>query len=478
MTTEELRVAVESRLRAVVHESATVKDMVPLTGGASRQMWLVRTDGQRDWRHFILRRDHPSDPDPAANAREAEVLLAARSAGVPSPEVLDYSSDAHVLGTPFLMLSFVEGETIARKILRDERFVAARTALPAQLGAAIGAIHGVDVQGLQLPELVDPVASLTDDYDDIGISRPALLLGLRELWNRSPAPAPRRTLVHGDFRMGNLMVDNEGLAAVLDWEMPHIGDPFEDLGYVCMRAWRFGGPGRVAGVGDVGPFLDAYESVIGFRPTADQLTWWEARSTAWWGIGCLRQMQRSVPGHSNELELLAIGRRTAEQEYDLLELLYPNVDPEDPFTAAGTPAKEQTDVDAAGRPTLFTSPSAADLLAGVEAYLAADLVEGVGEPNRFKARIATNVVRLLMREQGSGEPADRWFRAALARLGVESEEALSEKISALEDTSEDCEETRSIVAVLKTAARFRLAVSNPVYVRDRTPGASKQERTI
>ncbi len=463
--TAELRSKIENRIRELGHLNVSIDDLSALTGGASRQMWKVTTNAPGEWGRFILRMDHPSDPDPQANAQEAEVLSAANAAGVPSPAVLDHSSDPDVLGTPYVVLSFVEGETIARKILRDEKFAVARTRLGADLGRAAGLISQVVVDGLDIPVIDDPVGKLLKNYEDAEVDRPALLLGLRELAQNRPEPAPHRTLVHGDMRMGNLMVDENGLAAVLDWEITHIGDPYEDLGYVCMRAWRFGGPGRVAGTGDVEEFLDAYSEVTGFRPTEEQLTWWEARATAWWGIGCLRQMQRSVPGHSNELELLAIGRRVAEQEHDLLALLYPDVEPAacDPSEAAASTSSAVT---------LFTDPSASTLLTGLENYLDSDLVNGSGEANRFKARIAKNVVSLLGREQELGTDADRWYTRHLEALGVRNETDLTERIAGLEDTSSGSEQTRSIVSVLKTAARLRLEVSNPRYLQDSTGGRS------
>ena len=449
-----------ARLRSIGQASVEIAKIIQLTGGASRQMWLVHTTLDGDWRRFVLRMDHPSDPNPEANAQEARVLAAAHAAGVATPAVLDHSQEPEILGTPYLILSFVEGETLAPRILKDDRYATARQRLPAQLGEAIGRIHGLPVEGLGLESPTDPVQSLLDSYQDNGVDRPALLLGLRELARRTPQAAPRQTLVHGDFRLGNLMVDASGLAAVLDWELTHLGDPIEDLGYVCMRAWRFGGPGRVAGVGDVSEFLDAYEAQTGFRPTEEQLTWWEARATAWWGIGCIRQMQRAVPGHTNELELLAIGRRTAEQEHDFLQLLYPEVQPADMTPGQTDVAPQST----GQRVNLFTEPTARELFTGLESYLTQDLIQGAGEPNRFKARVAKNIVGLLRREYHQGPEANQWYARALHELGAEDEKGLAQRVQQLADTSADSDETRRIVAVLKTAARLRLEISNPKYL--------------
>lgn len=476
----------ENRLRAVLGGGASVRDLQILTGGASRLMWRVELD-HPEHEKVVLRMHHPSDANPEDNEREARVLAAAHAEGVRSPAVLDFDSTSEVLGVPYVVLSWVDGETIARKVLRDERFGAARSALARDLGEAIARIHHVDPQtltdaGVRLPHLDDHTGKLRADLEATGIPRPALRLALAELDRTAPAEAPADTLVHGDFRMGNLMIDEAGLAAVLDWEITHTGNPHEDLGYVCMRAWRFGGPGRVAGVGDVEEFLTAYEAAGGVRPSAAALTWWEARATVWWGVGCLRQMQRSVPGHANELELLAIGRRTAEQEYDVLELLYPDVEAAEfggvefggvevgvgsagaSSTGAGRTAGAGSDEAGSEAPSLFTSPTAGEFLAALENYLDTDLVHGSGEPNRFKARVAKNALGVLRREQEARAAADAWFASALAGLGVGSEAELDAHVAGLADSSAENPEVRALVAVLKRMARLRLEVSNPKYL--------------
>jgi aminoglycoside phosphotransferase (APT) family kinase protein len=128
-------------------------------------------------------------------------------------------------------------------------------------------------------------------------------------------------LVHGDLRLGNIMVDSSGLTAVLDWELAHIGDPMEDLGWLCVRAWRFGGSNPVAGIGSYDELFDAYENVSGIRPQLDAMRWWEVLGTLKWGIICIRQAATHLQGIARSHELAAIGRRVCENEYDLLEYL-------------------------------------------------------------------------------------------------------------------------------------------------------------
>jgi aminoglycoside phosphotransferase (APT) family kinase protein len=127
--------------------------------------------------------------------------------------------------------------------------------------------------------------------------------------------------VHGDFRLGNLLVDRSGLVAVLDWELAHLGDPLADLGWFTVRAWRFGGAGEVAGLGSIDELVDAYENAGGASVDRDALRWWQVMGTLRWGVICMLQASTHLSGASRSVELAAIGRRVCENEYDVLRLL-------------------------------------------------------------------------------------------------------------------------------------------------------------
>jgi aminoglycoside phosphotransferase (APT) family kinase protein len=160
------------------------------------------------------------------------------------------------------------------------------------------------------------------ELDAIGEPLPALEAGLRWLRLNAPEPVSKLALVHGDFRLGNLIADENGLAAVIDWELCHLGDPVEDLGWPLIRAWRFGNDDRhVAGLGDVETFLDAYEAAGGERPDPDRLRWWEAMGNAKWAVICARQAHDHLTGARPSAELASLGRRICEPEWDLLELV-------------------------------------------------------------------------------------------------------------------------------------------------------------
>ncbi|GAB2888461.1 phosphotransferase family protein [Nocardioides pacificus] len=322
--------ALEGKLAPLVERlfdpGCTLQGLRRVSGGASRQTWTFEVDApDGGHRQLILRRDPPSEPRPEEMSREAAALAAARRHGVPGPDLIDFSADPGPLGAPYLLMTFVPGETIARRILRDDRYAGARDVLAADLGAAAARIHQVPLSEVPLIPHIDTLEDLRARYDATGVARPVLDLALRWLEDHRPPVTGAPVLVHGDFRLGNVIVDEAGLAAVLDWELVHVGDPMEDLGYLCIRAWRFGGPRPVAGVGDFAQLFDAYEAVSGHRPDPDVVHWWQVAGTLSWGVGCLVQAGRHFAGTTRSVELAAIGRRVAEQEYDLLNMLHGRV---------------------------------------------------------------------------------------------------------------------------------------------------------
>jgi aminoglycoside phosphotransferase (APT) family kinase protein len=152
------------------------------------------------------------------------------------------------------------------------------------------------------------------------VARPTLELALRWLRNHQPElhdPA----VVHGDFRVGNLIVGTDGVRSVLDWELAHVGDPAEDLGWLCVRSWRFGGPGQVGGIGDLDALLTGYSDAGGRHITEDDVRYWEIFGNVRWAVICIVQAFAHLNGDHRSVELAAIGRRVCEVEHDLMELL-------------------------------------------------------------------------------------------------------------------------------------------------------------
>lgn len=287
-----------------------VTDLTRLSGGASRETFRFVADG----RPLVLQRQRGGDV--RNMGIEAAVLRAVHAAGVPVPELVASSSDPSQLGAAYMISAAVDGETIARKILRDPEFTAARRNLPTQLGTALAELHRVDVSGLEGLTTQDQVAMYRAVLDASGEPHPTFELAFKWLEAHRP-PARPPTLVHGDFRLGNLMVGPDGLAAVLDWELAHIGDPMEDLGWLCVKAWRFGSPRPVAGVGDYHQLIEAYAAASGTDVDPGVVRWWEVLGTLKWGIMCIGQANAHVSGAVRSHELAAIGRRVCENEHDL-----------------------------------------------------------------------------------------------------------------------------------------------------------------
>jgi aminoglycoside phosphotransferase (APT) family kinase protein len=220
----------------------------------------------------------------------------------------------------------VEGETIPRKILRDEQFAQARPKLARQLGKVLAGIHGLDLA--RLPELrrmtaAKEIAELERDYRGFEWPRPVFELALRWLRDHDPGSSQEVTLVHGDFRHGNLVIGPDGVRAVLDWELAHTGDPMEDLGWVCVNSWRFGEIDKpVGGFGTREELFAGYEAA-GLRVDAKRVKFWEVMGTLRWGVMCCGMMQRFRIGPEHSVERAMIGRRSSETEIDLLRLLVP-----------------------------------------------------------------------------------------------------------------------------------------------------------
>jgi aminoglycoside phosphotransferase (APT) family kinase protein len=306
-----------------------VINAIRLSGGASQETWSFDIEHPGGNVGAILRRapqGYGAAPARAAGLNaEAILMQRAYDAGVPSPRVLHVLQPDEGLGTGFIM-ERVEGETIPRKILRDQEFAQVRPKLARQLGSVLAGIHGLELS--TLPELrrmtaAKEIAELERDYRSFDWPRPVFELALRWLRERDPGPSAEITLVHGDFRHGNLIIGPDGLRAVLDWELAHFGDPMEDLGWVCVNSWRFGEIDKPAGgFGSREELFAGYEAA-GRRVDPDRVMFWEVMGTLRWGVMCCGMMQRFRIGPEHSVERAMIGRRSSETEIDLLRLLSP-----------------------------------------------------------------------------------------------------------------------------------------------------------
>jgi len=405
---EGLAAALEPALGAPVE----IGGLQRLTGGASRETWAFTANGQ----DLILRRDPPGRPGvPGSMRREADAMRASVRAGLRAPEVL-VDDDGALLGTAGLVMRRVPGQTIARRILRDDEFAEARGVLVRDLGRFLAGLHAIDPAEVPGAELVaDPLAAVWAKYERIDDRSATFEKAHAWLVEHRP-PRSAETLVHGDLRMGNVIVDRGGLAAAIDWELIHRGDPLEDLAWVSLKAWRFGEPLEVAGLGTIDALVDAYEQAGGRPVDREALHWWLVAKTLTWGIGCMLQAEVHLTGRVRSVELAAVGRRVAEQEWDLVELLAP--DAWRAALAAPPPGVLPDDATRLGRPT------ARELLEAVREFLTRDVMAGSDQKLAFHARVAGNTIAIVEREltqRPEAHDGDDWATLALAvrdRLAV------------------------------------------------------------
>lgn len=316
-----------SLVRRIIPHAHDAANIARLSGGASQETWSFRAKGESVDRALILRRQPPGIDIIGKIGLETEAALmrAAATANVPSPHVVHILRESDGLGSGFVM-DHVEGETLARRILRDEIFAQARGHLATQCGEILARIHAIPPGLLPpLPEssAMAEIADLHATYKADGQPRPVFELAFRWLRDHAPPAPAAPALVHGDFRNGNFIVAASGIVAVLDWELAHLGDPLRDLGWLCTSAWRFGEIDKtVGGFGTREDLIAGYESAGGARVDPAVLKFWETMGSLRWGVICLSMRARAASG-DRPLERSMIGRRASENEIDLLRLLAP-----------------------------------------------------------------------------------------------------------------------------------------------------------
>ncbi|MEO7573254.1 MAG: phosphotransferase family protein [Acidimicrobiales bacterium] len=438
------------RLLAVHGSSGRVLDLVRLSGGASRETFSFDLDVDGEVRGLILQRVRPGASASTTGigiGLEADVLRRARSHGVAVAEVVA-SDDGGVLGSAGMVVQRLTGETIARKLLRDAEWAEARSRLGAQMGTALAAIHAIPVGEVAGLRATDQLQQLKAILDTLGEPHPAFELGFRWLEANRPSERPP-CIVHGDFRLGNLLVDHAGLAAVLDWELAHLGDPVEDLGWLCVRAWRFGSALPAGGVATRAELVGAYEAASGTLVAPEALHWWELLGTLKWGVICVMQAFGHQSGASRSVELATIGRRVCENEWDVLGLLSGG-------PLAGPEPRSSTPV-----PTLHDRPHLHELVEAVREWVDGDVREGTDGRLSFHARVAANALRMVERELAQGPGPAAAHAERLAALGCADDVELAARLRA-GDFDERAAEVRRLVAA---SVHDKLMVANPGWLQ-------------
>lgn len=332
LNSEALRTHLELFLTQQMGESIQITGMTPLAGGASRDSWALEAQIGQEVERLVLRRDFPTtmNEDALTRAQEYHLMQTAYDCGVKVARMRWQSDDPNILELPFFLMDYVEGVSIGRKVITLPELAHAREVLPEQMAEQLARIHSINpaehnLSFLRRPAHDHPALDAIDStyvlLDNLGVHNPAFEFVLR--WCKQNAPDPDRiTFLHGDFRIGNLLVDANGLAAVIDWEFAHIGDPTEEIGYLCMRDWRFGNDHlRAGGLCDRERFIEAYERYSGYTLNRQAADWWEIMGNIRWGIICLNQAERHLSGRDPSVELASLGRRSAEMQLEALHLI-------------------------------------------------------------------------------------------------------------------------------------------------------------
>ena len=378
-----------------------------LSGGASQETYRLEIETRSGPRTLALRRaaggtDSLEERPGPGLAAEAELFRIARAAGVPEPEVHGLLEPGDGLGEGFFM-EWLEGETVGSKILSAPELAKVRPRLAFECGEILARIHGIDPAETGLTRRLSTVSTeafvrdIWNRYQALDSHQPMIDFTARWLLDHLPDETEPR-LVHNDFRNGNLMVSAEGVVAVLDWELAHLGDPVRDLGWICTNSWRFGRQDQtVGGFGPLDELLDGYESVSGKRIEKSHVRFWEVFGSFWWAAMSLSMAVTWRGGIDRTVERPAIARRSSEGQVDCANLIIPGpvemVSPETPRSSVDTPSVDE-------------------LLTSVREFLRGEARQGLSGRESFLALVASNALSIAERELSLGPPHRRreWER--------------------------------------------------------------------
>ena len=299
-----------------------IKQLIPLTGGASADINRIVLANEDE---LIVRRTLSQEKSVMAIPKilEAKIQKVVKKNGAPVPDIIFEFSEGEEIGEGYVMEA-IPGETIPRKILRDDKFSTAREKLPFEIGKSLAKIHQTKLEDLKALDQVtfsDSLEKLFQVY--LSFNQPQPVFDLAFKWLEAQELIDYgEVLVHGDFRFGNFIISEENLESIIDWELAHIGNPMEDLGWLCVRSWRFGNvEKRVGGLGDIKDLIAGYESNSDIKIDESQLDIWQLYGSLRWGVICMMQTFAHLSGMVNSVEKAAIGRRVSETEFDLMNMI-------------------------------------------------------------------------------------------------------------------------------------------------------------
>lgn len=256
-----------------------------IAGGASRETYRFAARDGAGERRLILRRDPVASLLTTDRAAEYRAYQTAHAAGLPVPEPVALEPDGAELGRPFFLTAEVAGGTAASPF-RPDPFGAHAGAVGEQFFGTLGRLAAVEPAGTPLAAVLDAPEPgecwrvALDRWEavidaDETYPQPIVRAAIRRLRASPPPPPAGVRIVHGDYRSGNVLHDGAGtLLAVLDWEMAHLGDPVEDLGWAFDPMWDHGDPSRVCGTVPRERALATWEAASGLAADPRAVRWW------------------------------------------------------------------------------------------------------------------------------------------------------------------------------------------------------------
>ena len=363
-----------------------------LSGGASQETYRLVIETSVGEKRLALRRTPGGEyaeitPQHPGLDVEALLMQSALAVGVPEPEVYYVLQREDELGDGFLM-EWLDGEALGARIVRSPEFEAIRPKLAYECGKVLAKIHSIDLDATGLRARlweIPPAEFVEQTWERYRLlDTPQPMIDYVARWLMENLPEQHDTaLVHNDFRNGNFMLSPDGIVAVLDWEVAHVGDPMRDLGWMCTNSWRFGASDPVGGFGQYEDMFKGYEDESGKTVDPEHVKFWEVFGSFWWSVGCLGMAEHYRSGPDKTVERPAIGRRTSECQVDCVNLLIPGP------------------VEMVKESSGFTSvdiPRTDELLVSVRDFLRNDVMDETTGRANFLSRVAANSLDIVLRE--------------------------------------------------------------------------------
>ena len=465
-------------LRREIADCERLASIERLSGGASQETYRLRIETPAGLRALALRRSQGGKGEEARAVErsapglriEAKLMQVARENGIPEPEVFYVLEPNDELGAGFVM-EWLDGVALGARIVRSPDLAEVRPKLARQCGEILGRLHTIDLEAHGLDRDLaslsasDFIEQTRGRYEALDTPQPMIDFTARWLMENLP-DSPDRTLVHNDFRNGNLMVDQTGVSAVLDWEIAHIGDPMRDLGWICTNSWRYGaGPELpVGGFGTYEDLFAGYEATSGKTVELARVQYWEVFGSFWWAVSTLGMTQHYRQGMDRSVERVTIGRRTTECQVDCVNLLIPG-----PVELVAAP-DDLPDPD---------MPRLEELVGATRDFLHGQVRDETSGRTRFHALVAGNALDIVYRDLHFGAEHRRREHERLRRL-LEADGSLLELrwklVHAIRDDRLALDD-RKLHEHLRATVVNQIGIDQPKYSGFKTAAARAERGT-